>query len=86
MYVRDRESEGTVREEFAPRSYTVETPNGTVRRNRRDVIQFPLSDSSPTTEQATDSNTDQPISNSTRSRSGKTLKPHERYDSSWTHP
>ncbi len=37
----DRESEGIVTEEVAPRSYTVETQEGTYRRNRRNLIETP---------------------------------------------
>lgn len=35
----DCETEATVREEVAPRSYTVETPEGTYRRTRRDIVE-----------------------------------------------
>ena len=41
VYVRDRQSTGTVVGDTAPRSYVVRTPEGTVRRNRRHVVQMP---------------------------------------------
>ena len=41
VWIPDRQSEAVVQEEVAPRSYNVSTPDGTVRRNRRDLIQMP---------------------------------------------
>lgn len=41
VWMPDRESEGIVTEEIAPRSYTVETQEGTYRRNRRNLIETP---------------------------------------------
>lgn len=38
VWVSDRETEGSVGEEIAPRSYEVTTANGTYRRNRRQLI------------------------------------------------
>ena len=37
-----QERTGTVRNEIAPRSHEVETPSGTFRRNRRDIIHLLL--------------------------------------------
>lgn len=41
VYLPDRESSGTVVSEAAPRSYVVQTPEGTVRRNRRHMVPLP---------------------------------------------
>lgn len=43
MWLRDRQERGTVEEHVGPRSYEVETPSGSFRRNRRNlVILLPL--------------------------------------------
>ena len=34
-----RETEAVVEQEVAPRSYNVSTPGGTLRRNRRNLVQ-----------------------------------------------
>ena len=35
MWITDQQTEGTVVESSTPRSYQVETPTGTIRRNQR---------------------------------------------------
>ena len=40
VWIPDRRDQGTVGDEMAPRSYEVETPSSTFRRNRRDIIHF----------------------------------------------
>ena len=44
VYVPDREGPRTVLNEAGPRSYLVQTPDGTIRRNRCHLIQTPQSD------------------------------------------
>ena len=41
VWIPDTESEGTVTGETNPRSYTVRTPSGSLRRNRRHLISLP---------------------------------------------
>ena len=47
VFVPDRRGEGTIGVESAPRSYEVETPSGTFRRVRRDIVHLPAEDNSP---------------------------------------
>ena len=100
VYVRDRDSSGTVVTETAPRSYVVRTPEGTVRRNRRQMAQIPSDDSetevsadltSPSdlsdntqVETETVRNESPPKTYMTRSKSGRTPTPPERFDISWS--
>ena len=39
VWMPDPESDGVVTKEVAPQSYTIETHDGTYRRNRRDLIE-----------------------------------------------
>lgn len=91
MYVADRDREGTVLGEVTPRSYLVQTPEGTFRRNRRQIIQSPqsntttdspqpTSDSDSVDEQMTDLSTEEK-EYSTRLRSGKSVRPPKRFGS-----
>ena len=41
VYIPDNERQGTIIEEFSTRSYTVQTPEGTYRRNHRDLVPLP---------------------------------------------
>ena len=41
VWIKDRQAEGKVMQEIAPRSYVVHTPDGEFRRNRRHLIQLP---------------------------------------------
>ena len=41
VWVPDRREQGTIGDELAPQSCEVETPSGTFRRNRRDIIHLP---------------------------------------------
>ena len=50
VWIPDRQTEAVVKEEVAPRSYTVSSPDGTVRRNRRDLVQMPESNPSSETD------------------------------------
>lgn len=89
VWVPQRECEGEVQEEVTPRSYTVETEDGSVRRNRRDLIRLPnceSSESSQQTESNVDQETQQSESNTTPEvrRSSRTSRPPERLDPSWS--
>ena len=102
VYLKDRASTGTVARETAPRSYEVQTPDGTVRRNRRhmvltdpterdddsqyDLLNPPSLSGDSRPDRIQPSPTTHPKEYSTRSRSGQAPKPPERFDSSWTHP
>ena len=54
VWIPDRESEGTVREEVSPRSHIVETADGSYRRNRRQLVRLPSSDIVQETEPSED--------------------------------
>ena len=41
VWIPENKSEGTIVEQSDPRSYTVRVQNGTIRRNRRDLIVLP---------------------------------------------
>ena len=41
VWVPDRGAEAEVREEVAPRSYEVESEDGSFRRNRQDIVRLP---------------------------------------------
>ena len=100
VYMTDRERAGTVLSETTPRSYLVQTPEGAFRRNRSQVIQMPQSDPEAEPHQSvSDSdnvdNRSTPVPTElsegqktypTRLRSGKSLRPPERFDSSWYNP
>ena len=52
----DRNASGTVAEENAPRSYTIQTPSGHFRRNHRHVISLPTA-TQPSTDDTTSNDT-----------------------------
>ena len=79
VWMPDRESEGVVTEEVAPRSYTVETQDGTYRRNRRDLIETPRDGASHSQDQSRTQQTDRPIRRSPREH-----RDVERYKPTWT--
>ena len=70
VWIPDRREQGTVGDEIAPRSYKVETPSGTYRRNRRDIIRLPAEDISPGRSESHDSDSDETMSDD-RSQSGE---------------
>ena len=98
VWVTDREESGEVIEETATRSYTVETPGGQFRRNRRYLNRSSPSSETNTEPDNTASENENsgsrsepenetvasPIAHQTRSRHSRTLKPPERFDNSWT--
>lgn len=94
VWVSDRQTFGEIVEETAPRSYNVQTEDGTYRRNRRDVVSAPSRESEETHEPSLPAPSmpaiDEPSSDSspkrivTRSLSGKLPKPRDRLDPSWT--
>ena len=97
MWVTDREESGVV-EETATRSYTVQTPGGELRRNRRHLNRSSSSSETNMESDATprksenlpvqvepESTTNQsPIAHQTRSRNYRPRKLPERFDNSWT--
>ena len=76
VYIPDNERQGTIIEESSTRSYTVQTPEGTYRRNRRHLV--PL----PTTENDTEAEANDPPDilpdGVSRTRSGRISKPPNR--------
>ena len=90
VWLPDQQSAGRVVAENAPRSYDVETPAGQYRRNRRHVIPLPVTEPSIEDNQSdnvcSDPNTSPPANDidTVRTRSGRTVKPPDRLDNSWT--
>ena len=94
VWLPDMSTEGKVIRERAPRSYVIETPSGTFRRNRRHVIPMPAisseeesADKSRETSEDSIRPTQRPPSspldpNVTRTRSGRISRPPQRYSSS----
>jgi len=93
VYVKDRDSTGTVLREVAPRSYEVDTSDGTVRRNRRHMVRseplgLDLGVEVPGDVEGPSEDATVPVEGglkhySTRLRSGEVLRPPDRLDNSW---
>ena len=86
----DKEVEGEVVEEVAPQSYMVDSPDGTYRRNRKDIICLPntqLNESGDNTADAqrdeSGNNTASTMTSATVRRSSRCSHPPERLDPSW---
>ena len=94
VWLPDQGTDGKVIEESGPRSYTVQTPDGQYRRNRRHIISLPIESdprqNPPTTSsdvlpdvpiQPSSTNksvSKQPITNGIRLKSGRISKPPDR--------
>ena len=96
VWIPESKSEGTIVEQSDPRSYTVRVQNGTIRRNRRDLIVLPdPQESVSPEEQNSDGNGQEQIQNDRNSdatstetetrktRSGRVSKPPERLEQNW---
>ena len=97
VWLSERECEGRVQEEVAPRSYTVESEGSSVHRNRRDLIRLPNSETTESNGQST-SDGDNPNANDQEQpnvsddssthlevrRSNRTSRPPDQLDSSWS--
>lgn len=83
VWISQRECEGEVQEMVSPQSYNVELEDGSVRRNRRDLVRLTNSQS---TESSDTLETQQNVSNALPEvrRSGRTSRPPERLDPSWS--
>ena len=97
MWIPENKSNGTIIEQSHPRSYTVRVQNGTIRRNRRDLIVLPDPQESDSTEELNTERESQeqapnnsepdtaPTENGTRkTRSGRVSKPPVRLEQNWT--
>ena len=85
----DREVEGEVQQEVAPRSYLVESADSTYRRNRRHITQLPdqpQADSEQTGSEQTAPRSEPPTSPPPPRRSSCLTRPPERQDPSWANP
>lgn len=92
VWLPDREEEAEVTTEVATRSYGLNTPTGTTRRNRRDLIRVPVelpsspnqpaSEPDPLSTSSPNSNPPQEQPVSVR-RSLRVPKPVERYEPTW---
>ena len=76
----DRETEAVVDEEVAPRSYNVTSPDGRLRRNRRNLIRLP--EGQDNTETVSEDR-DQITQDEAVRRSSRISRPLERFDPSW---
>ena len=86
VWVKDRAQEGTVVEQLTPRSYSVRTPTGTYRRNRRILNELPTN-IDKNADQTKNTNMDNTVSsrsdkminttmdNTVSTRSGRIIKP-----------
>ena len=81
MYIPDNSTEGTVIEESSTHSYIVQTPGGTYRRNRRQLLALPpmTNNTEQNTQRQDASETPQSLpSDACRTRSGRISKPPDR--------
>ena len=82
----DFETEAVVEEEVAPRSYNVSTPQGTVRRNRRNLIQAPDQENGDPMSEGPAEHTEQsqaPREEPVRRQSGRVSQPPIRFEPGW---
>ena len=90
VWLPDRQTEGEIREEVAPQSYQVESPDGLYRHNRRDIIRLPDSSEetlSPDEGEPSDlSNATEPSQPAEQRRSARVTCPPDRFDPSWAVP
>ena len=85
VWMPDREEEAVVEEEVAPRSYDVSTSGGTLRRNRRNLVQLP--DELPEEPNELENERDEEPSVDEQPpvrRSTRMSRPLERLDPSWS--
>ena len=87
VWIPEREAGGTVEKESSSRSYTVQTEDGTLRRNRRDIILMPnTAEAQPNTntesslaDQRDQRQVESPsLTDGTKTRSGRVSKPPDR--------
>ena len=88
VWLQQRECEGEISDEVAPRSYTVESEDGTVRRNRRDLIRLPNTELQELNEASEELPANQENESDARPqpelpRSSRTSQPPDRLDPSW---
>lgn len=97
VWIPENKSEGTIVEQSNPRSYTVRVQDGTIRRNRRDLIVLPDPQESDCTEDqnkekdcqqqtqgSKDSNSDPAESGTQKTRNGRVSKPPVRLEQNWS--
>lgn len=70
VWLPDRQTEGEVREEVTPRSYQIESSDGTYRRNRKDIIRL------PDTEVSHPSSSTEPSETATSAETNRLIEPH----------
>ena len=83
VWLPDREEEAIVDEEVAPRSYTVLTPGGTYRRNRRNLVEINLQRETSENQTESDSQVQTQTDTQTPRRSGRQTRPVTRYEPTW---
>ena len=86
VWLPDRQTEGVVQDEVAPQSFQVVSPDGSYRRNRQDIIQFPASQAGNSSDESESSEsvpTAQLNQSSEPRRSSRVPRPPERLDPSW---
>ena len=86
VWMSDRETEAVVEEEVAPRSYNVSSSGGTLRRNRRNLVQ--LQENPNESETDRDAIDEEPSGETNEGppvrRSARVSRPLERLDPSWS--
>ena len=71
VWIPERETEGTVENEFNSRSYNVQTEDGTLRRNHRDLVLMPKTIDAQSGERSEKSTIDPTDQNQTKRSSSK---------------
>ena len=81
VWITDQQENGEVQDMVGPRSYTVDTPSGTIRRNRRHLnLLLPIQDeNNHPSEEETSSSFDTPDSSERPRRSSRPSKPPDSY-------
>ena len=79
VWLLDKQVNGEVNTEVAPQSFTIDSDEGTYRRNRKDIIRLPDPQQHNRSEETT------PTTSASLRRSNRISEPPERLDPSWTH-
>lgn len=80
VWIDDRQESGTISSQVAPRSYIVDTPSGTYRRNRRGLSALPLPPQNTEIERREDNAAIVEKNASSSTRSGRKVVPPSKYN------
>ena len=86
VWIPDQETSGIIVDETTTQSHTVETSNGSYRRNRKHLVRLPGQEADGEEIEQNDQNETLNSSNSrkTRSKTSHAVRPPDRHDPSWT--